>query len=150
MSNYIPPDEFVALLQEAFDRGQELTFTPSGKSMLPMLDGVDDKVTLASPPARLAKYDVAFYRRSATGHLVLHRMVGFDRDGGYIFCGDNQRALEYGVTHGDVLAIMSSYTHHGRLHSVRSVRYRLYSRRIVYKRKLRALLSKAYHTIKRS
>ena len=66
--------------------------------MLPMLDGENDTVTFAPKPERLKKYDVAFYQRGETGQLVLHRMIGFSKDGGYIFSGDNQFYYEYGVT----------------------------------------------------
>ena len=150
MSERISFEEFTLLLEDTFGRGQELTFTPSGCSMKPMLDGESDKVTFSPKPERLKKYDVAFYRRPSTGQLVLHRMVGFTPDGGYIFCGDNQYALEYGITDDDVLALMTAYTHGGRERSVHSLRYRLYSRAIVLRRKSRRSLSKLYHKLKRS
>lgn len=152
MSEQISFEEFSLLLGETFERGQELTFIPSGRSMLPMLNGTDDKVTFSPKPERLKKYDVAFYRRGRGegARLVLHRMIGFTRDGGYIFCGDNQYDFEYGVTDDDVLALMTSFTHRGRERSVRSLRYRIYSRRIVAKKKIRRLLSKIYHKLKHS
>ncbi len=118
--------------------------------MKPMLDGVKDKVTFSPKPDRLKKYDVAFYCRPATGQLVLHRMIGFTSDGGYIFCGDNQHSYEYGVTDADVLALMTAYTHRGKERSIHSLRYRMYSRWIVFIKKPRRLLSKIYHTLKRS
>ena len=147
MSEQISFEEFSELLNETFERGQELTFIPSGSSMRPTLNGVDDKVTFSPKPEHLKKYDVAFYRRR-DGHLVLHRMIGFTRDGDYIFCGDNQYAYEYGITDGDILALMTAYTHNGRQRSVRSLRYRAYSRYIVLKKKIRKLLSKIYHKLK--
>lgn len=149
MSERISFEEFTLLLSETFDRGQDLTFTPSGTSMLPMLNGVDDKVTFSPKPARLRKYDVAFYRRGS-GQLVLHRMIGFAPDGGYIFSGDNQYSYEYGVTDDDVLALMTSFTHRGKKRSVRSIGYRVYCRRIVCKKKVHRFLSKIYHKLKRS
>lgn len=150
MSDKIAPAVFVELLQETFDRGQLLTFTPTGTSMLPMLDGREDRVTFSPKPDRLRKYDVAFYRRPKSGQLVLHRMVGFTRDGGYIFCGDNQLALEYGITHDDVLALMTSFTHKGKERSVGSLRYCIYCRYIVWKKALRRFLSRIYHRLKHS
>ena len=150
MTEHISFEEFTLLLQETFERGQELTFTPSGNSMKPMLDGVDDKVTFSPKPEHLKKYDVAFYRRPATGHLVLHRMIGLAPDGGYIFSGDHQNALEYGITDDDVLALMTAFTHKGKARSVHSLRYRIYSRLIVFKKKPRRFLSKIYHKLKRA
>ena len=50
MSEFIAPADFIAVMQESFDRGQDVTFTPSGNSMLPMLDGKKDQVTLSKKP----------------------------------------------------------------------------------------------------
>lgn len=148
LNEIIAPDEFVALLQATFDGGRELTFTPSGVSMLPMLDGREDKVTLAPVRGRLRRDDVAFYRRDS-GQLVLHRMIGFTREGGYIFCGDHQYSPEYGVTDGDLLAVLSRFTHRGRERSVNALSYRLYCRAIALRRGTRRVLSRLYHLIRR-
>jgi hypothetical protein len=142
LNNLIAPDEFVAVMEEAFARGQELTFTPSGQSMRPMLDGVEDKVTFSPKPDRLKKYDVAFYRRTS-GQLVLHRVVGY-RDDAYVFSGDNQYYYEYGVRHDDILAIMTAFTHKGRAHRVDEFGYRLYIRAMMLKKRLRILAVKIY------
>lgn len=147
MSERIPSDEFVAILQESFARGQELIFTPTGTSMLPMLDGVRDTVTFSPKPERLRKYDVAFYRRPKTGQPVLHRMVGFDKDGGYIFSGDSQYYYERGIGDEDILALMTAFTHNGRAHTVSDLSYRLYIRRMMFKKRLRIFLSKVYRKI---
>ena len=47
MSERLSNKEFLGILKETFKRGQELRFTPTGRSMLPMLDGVNDTVTFA-------------------------------------------------------------------------------------------------------
>ena len=135
-------------MRETFDRGQELTFTPSGRSMLPMLNGTGDKVTLSSKPDRLKKYDVALYLRPGTGQLVLHRMIGFDRKGGYIFCGDGQYVYEYGVSDGDVLALMTAFTHDGSEHSIDEPAYKRYIRRMLLKKRVKALLIRIYRAFK--
>ena len=59
MSEIIAPADFIAVMQESFSRGQLITCTPAGTSMLPMLDGKNDKVTFSPKPERLKKYDVA-------------------------------------------------------------------------------------------
>lgn len=147
MSEYISPDAFVAIMQESFDRGQELIFTPSGTSMLPMLDGKSDKVTFSVKPDKLKKYDVAFYVRRRTDQLVLHRMIGFTKSGEYIFCGDNQLSYEYGVGDDDILALMTSFTHNGKEHQVTDISYRLYVRRMMLKKRLRRFAGRVYHKI---
>ena len=87
MSDRISNQEFLAVMEEAFKRGQKIKFTPSGTSMLPMLDGKNDTVTFAPKPDKLKKYDVAFYRRKKSGQLVLHRVVRVCTDGSYVFSG---------------------------------------------------------------
>ena len=146
MSERITNEEFCAVLEEAFTRGQQLRFTPSGSSMLPMLDGQNDTVTFAPKPDRLKKYDVAFYRRS-NGQPVLHRMIGFTRDGGYIFSGDNQYTYEYGIADENILALMVRFTHAGKEHSVGDLSYRLYIRKMMLKKRLRILALRVYHKL---
>ena len=147
MSEIIAPGEFLTILHETFDRGQKLIFTPTGSSMRPMLDGAEDKVTFSPKPEKLKKYDVAFYVRPATGQLVLHRMIGFDKAGGYIFSGDGQYAYEYGIKDEDILALMTSFTHKGREHSVNELGYRFYCRRMLLKKKFLNLLRRIYHRL---
>ena len=147
MSEFISPEDFVAVMQESFERGQELIFTPSGTSMLPMLDGKEDKVTFSPKPDQLKKYDVAFYVRRKTNQLVLHRMIGFTKSGEYIFSGDNQYYYEYGVGDDDVLALMTSFTHNGKEHRVTDFSYRCYIRRMMLKKRCRIFAVKIYHMI---
>lgn len=147
MSEFIAPGDFIALMQESFSRGQVLTFTPSGSSMKPMLDGIDDKVTFSPKPDRLRKYDVVFYMRPDSKQLVLHRVIGFTADGEYIFCGDNQYDYEYGIGDEDVLALMTSFTHNGKEHQVTDLSYRLYIRRMMLKKRLRRFAARIYHTL---
>ena len=148
MSEYITPSEFLQVLSECFERGQEFIFTPSGASMLPMLDGKNDTVTFSPKPDKLKRYDVAFYIRRRTDQLVLHRMIGLADDGGYIFCGDNQYDYEYGVTDDDVLALMTAFTHNGKQHKVTDLSYRFYIRRMMFKKRLHIFLSKIYRKLR--
>ena len=147
MSEIITPADFIAVMQESFSRGQLITFTPSGSSMLPMLDGKTDKVTFSPKPERLKKYDVAFYMRPATGQLVLHRMIGFTKEGKYIFSGDNQYYYEYGIEDKDVLALMTAFIHNGREVHQDDFSYRLYISRMMLKKRLRMFVAKLYHRL---
>lgn len=146
MSERISNEVFVEVMNEAFCRGQQLKFTPSGSSMLPMLDGVNDTVTFDKMPERLKKYDVAFYRRDS-GQLVLHRVVGFAEDGSYIFSGDNHYYYEYGITDDHVLALMVAFTHKGKTHQVSDLSYRFYIRRMMLKKRLRIFAANVYHQL---
>ncbi len=146
MSERITNSEFLAVMDEAFKRGQELKFTPSGSSMLPMLDGADDTVTLGKKPDRLKKYDVAFYRRPS-GQLVLHRVVKVCRDGTYTFCGDNQLVYEPGVKHEDILALMTAFSHDGKARGISDFSYRFYIHRMMTKKRLRKFLGRVYRKV---
>ncbi|MBQ3264765.1 MAG: S24/S26 family peptidase [Ruminococcus sp.] len=147
MSEFISPDDFVAVMHESFERGQDLIFTPSGSSMLPMLDGKTDKVTFSPKVDKLKKYDVAFYVRRKTNQLVLHRVIGFTKSGDYIFCGDNQYSYEYDISDEDVLALMTSFTHQGKTYRTDALSYRVYIRLMMIKKHFRRFSGKVYHRI---
>lgn len=145
MSERISNQEFLAVMEEAFRRGQKIKFTPSGTSMLPMLDGVNDTVTFAPKPDKLQKYDVAFYRRKNSGQLVLHRVVRVCKDGTYVFSGDGQFYYEPGITDEDILAVMVAYTHQGKAHTASDLSYRFYIQRMMLKKRIRMFALKVYH-----
>ena len=147
MSERISNKEFLAVMEEAFKRGQKIKFTPSGTSMLPMLDGVNDTVTFAPKPDRLKKYDVAFYRRKKSGQLVLHRVVRVCKDETYVFSGDSQFYFEPGIRDEDILAVTVAYTHNGKAHSTTDLSYRLYIRRMMLKKRIRMIALKVYHRV---
>lgn len=147
MSERISNEDFLAVMNEAFRRGQKIRFTPSGRSMLPMLDGVNDTVTFAPPPEKLKKYDVAFYRRRTTGQLVLHRVVKVCKDDCYVFSGDSQYYDERGIAQEDILALMVAFTHKGKEHTPGDFSYRLYIRRMMVKKRLRMLAVRVYRKL---
>lgn len=147
-SDFIAPSDFIAIMRECFEGGSELTFTPTGSSMLPMLDGRSDTVTFAPKPDRLKKYDVAFYIRRRTNQLVLHRVVGFDTDGGYIFSGDGQYYYEHGIEDGDILALMVAFTHKGKKYRVTDLSYRIYIRFMMTKKRLHIVCRKIYRRLR--
>ena len=66
------------LLRERLEATVMLTVT--GGSMLPLLAGGRDRVTLGPVPERLRRGEVLLYRR-ADGSYVLHRLTGFEQDG---------------------------------------------------------------------
>nr|WP_316624244.1 S24/S26 family peptidase [uncultured Ruminococcus sp.] len=149
MSDRIPPEVFVDILRQSFERGQDIIFTPTGTSMLPMLDGKTDKVVFSPPPEKLKKYDVAFYRRKRTGQLVLHRMVGFDKNGGYVFSGDNQYYYEYGVGEEDIIALMTGFIRGDKRHETTELSYRCYIHKMMLKKRLRIFALKVYRILKK-
>lgn len=125
MNKNINLTDIIDIIKEKLASGGEVAFTPGGISMKPMLSG-NDKVILKKPSGRLKKYDLPFYFRKSTNQYVIHRVVGFDKNGGYIICGDNQVDKEYGITDGDVLGVVTGFYRRGRYHSVNEFSYRLY------------------------
>lgn len=85
------------LLRERLEATVVLTVT--GGSMLPLLAGGRDRVTLGPVPERLRRGEVLLYRR-ADGSYVLHRLTGFGQDGTLVFCGDRQTEPERGILPG--------------------------------------------------
>ena len=82
------------LLRERLEATVVLTVT--GGSMLPLLAGGRDRVTLGPVPERLRRGEVLLYRRT-DGSYVLHRLTGFGQDGTLVFCGDRQTEPGYRV-----------------------------------------------------
>lgn len=124
-NNEVELDEVMEIIKEKLALGGTVTFTPRGASMLPMLKGGRDIVVLKQHSGRLHFLDVALYRRE-NGAYVLHRVIGFDEDGGYIFCGDNQFKREHGIMDKDVIGVMTAFLRKGKKYTNDSFRYRVY------------------------
>ncbi|MBQ2971716.1 MAG: S24/S26 family peptidase [Ruminococcus sp.] len=144
MSNKISKDDFVILLKETFALGKDFSFSPTGDSMKPMLNGTTDTVVLTKKGEKLKKYDVAMYHRRRDNALVLHRVVKVTAES-YIMSGDNQYYFDYDITHSDVLAVVKSFNRKGKNISVRAVSYRIYIQLMLLKKYSRILFSKIYH-----
>ena len=133
--------------EDQLERNGKLIYTNKGDSMMPLIKQDRDLLVIVPAEGRLKKYDVAFYIRRRTGQLVLHRMIGFTKDGGYIFCGDNQYDYEYGVGDDDILALMTSFIHNGKERKVTDFSYRFYVHRLMLKKRLRRFAGRVYHKL---
>ena len=124
MADYIDFKEMLPLMIKTLETEGEITFTVTGNSMSPMLSGSVDTVTLVKPIFPLKKYDIPFYSRG-DGKLILHRIVAVHNDS-YIIRGDNCSYTETDITKDNIIALVSSFTHKGKLHTVNEIGYRLY------------------------
>lgn len=125
------------LITDCLSRGQSVSFSPRGISMLPMLRQGLDSVTLSPVSGRLKKYDIPLYRR-ADGHYVLHRIVACKDV--YTCIGDNQYQYEYGIAHAQVIGVVSAFCRGGKQYSVNHAGYQLYCRIWHYSRFARRVL----------
>ncbi len=101
--------ELEPVIFEVINSGNKAELTMTGDSMRPFLhDGKDIIVLEAVTPQKpCKKYDVLFYRRK-NGCYVLHRLVGFDKNG-YVMCGDAQFDVEHGISENMIIARLSGY-----------------------------------------
>lgn len=116
-------EQLMPLIRESLESGTDVSFSPKGISMLPLLRQGRDTVTLSPVNGNLKKYDVALYRRD-NGAYVLHRVAKVGDT--YTFVGDNQFALERGIRHDQILAVMSAFTRDGKEIPVTDRGYRCY------------------------
>ncbi len=91
--------------------------------MLPMLVEGRDSVVLSPLPEKLSRYDLPLYQRK-NGQFVLHRIVKVADT--YACLGDHQFDLETGLTHDQMIAVVTSFTRKGKDYQVTALSYRLY------------------------
>lgn len=144
MNNRICNKEFLEILEHTFDNGQDFSFVPSGNSMKPMLNGISDSVVLTKKPNVLRKYDVVLFIRTNDNALILHRIIKVSGDR-YTLSGDNQYFFDYEIPYCNVVAVMKSFTHKSKVYDSNSLKYKIYSRIIVFNKNLRIKLSRVYH-----
>lgn len=146
MNNTVCTEDFILLLKDALDKGQDFSFNPTGSSMKPMLNGVDDTVVLTKAFDKLIKYDVALFVRRSDNALVLHRVVKVTGDS-YTMSGDSQYFFDENVAHSDILAVMKSFVRSQKPVSVTDFSYRFYCRKMLIKKYIHIFFSKLYHKI---
>lgn len=118
-------EELLPVFQQRFAEGKRVQFGPKGVSMLPMLRQGIDTVELAAVPGKLKKYDLPLYRRR-DGNFVLHRIV---RVGDTYTCiGDNQFVLEKGITHDQMIGVVTAFYRGEKRWEVTCWQYKLYCR----------------------
>ena len=99
--------------------------TPKGTSMFPLLNNKCN-IIVVKPELPLKIHDVALYKRE-NGEYVLHRVLGKNEQG-YIFCGDNQWKLEYGIKDQQIVATLREWYKKNSKHSVEDLHYQRYVR----------------------
>ncbi len=92
-------------------------------------------------------FDLPLYRRK-DGSYVLHRVVNFGGDGSYTMCGDNQFAVEKGITDDDIVGVVTAFYRKGKPYTVNSMKYRAYLEFMFYSKPLRKVIASTVSRIK--
>ena len=137
-------DKMIPLIEERIKSGGNVSFTPMGVSMYPMLRHGVDRVVLSPAPNRLKKYDIPFYRRN-NGRYVLHRVVKVGDS--YTCIGDNEYKYEPGIEHSQVIAVVTAFTRKGKEYTTKNFGYKIYCRIWHYSRSARKILRAIKHRI---
>ena len=124
-------NDMMPTIRQTLAQGKSVTFTPGGVSMLPVLRPNRDSVILSPLPQRLKKYDLPLYRRD-NGQYVLHRVVKVGET--YTCLGDNQVYTEPGISHEQMIGVVTEFVRDGKKIPVTDLRYRIYSRVWYYSR----------------
>ncbi len=119
--------DLIPLMKEIFKLKKTFTLTAKGSSMAPLLHSGRDEVVLADcpDPEKLKVRDIPLYLRE-DGSPVLHRIVRVNKTS-FDMCGDAQTEIERGVEKSQVVALAVGFKRRGRIISVNSKRYKLYS-----------------------
>ncbi len=143
----LPMEKLLPIMLGEFENGRTFRMITNGTSMLPLIGNGCDTVILKKPAeGGLKKYDIPLCRRN-DGGFVLHRVVRVTENG-YTLCGDNQTALEPGITNDNVLAVACGVIKSGgRIYHLRGARYRIYCCALSAFRPIRRCLSKVKHFI---
>lgn len=136
-------EEMMPFVNEQLSCGGSVELPVRGRSMLPLLQEGRDSVILRSLKKPLKKHDVILYKRES-GTYVLHRIVALE-EGGCACKGDNQRAVEHGITHAQIIARMVAFRRGGRLVRAHILRYKV---RLALRR-AKALARKVKRRLKR-
>lgn len=116
-------DDLMPLITEQLSLGQSVKFSPRGVSMLPMLRQGVDSVVLSPLPQQLKKYDIPLYKRE-NGSYVLHRVIKVGEH--YTLMGDNQFVKEEGISHSQLIGVVTAFYRGDKKYSTDNVLYRGY------------------------
>ncbi len=122
-----------------------------GTSMNPLFIEGRDKVYIVKKTDRLERGDVALYKRSS-GLNVLHRVYKV-LPTSYLFWGDNQFQLEYGVKDDEILGLcLGYYKGEKYIDFEKSLKYKIYKAfwcKWVWLRRLLNLFKRVKNKIKK-
>ncbi len=137
--------DFEKVVRNSLEKGNSISFSPAGKSMLPTIRSKKDLI-IVSPFNKIEKYDVVLYLRK-NGSIILHRVVKVIDEDNFVMCGDFQFLLEYPVNKSQILGVVTSIERNGKIIDCkkRNFLYNLY----VHIWDLRLVLDKGLYFLKK-
>lgn len=117
--------EYVAILKDLIEEGQEVGMPVIGTSMEPFLKDQRDEIFFRRPQRDLKAGDLVFYQRK-NGQYVMHRICRVRRQQ-YYLAGDHQTVLEGPVDREQIFAIITCVKRDGKLIDDKSVIWRFYA-----------------------
>lgn len=119
------------IFEEMLSSGKEITFSPGGISMKPLIYP-GTRVVIEPLTRPLARHDIILYKRN-DGSLVLHRIVKIKGDR-LTMCGDGEMKCEKGIKTSQVLGILKGFYHSDKLIIPQSKKYRNYCNTLFLRR----------------
>ena len=133
-------EEYRQLLED-----ENITALPlviSGNSMSPFLVHGRDTVYLSRLDRPAKRGDVLLYKRES-GAYILHRVYKVEKDS-YTMVGDAQTQLEQGIRQDQIIAIMTSALHKGKLQKKGSFWWEFFEKLWIRIIPLRPIITKIY------
>lgn len=104
--------EYVSVLRELTEEGEEVSMLIAGSSMSPFLIHHRDYIYFSKPDRALRKGDMVFYQR-LNGQYVMHRIKRV-RPEGYYIIGDAQTETEGPVKQKQIFALVTKVIRKGK------------------------------------
>lgn len=108
----VDTQEYVSVLRELTEEGQEVRMLISGNSMSPFLIHQRDSICFRKPERPLRRGDMAFFQRK-NGQYVMHRICRVASEG-YYLVGDAQTEIEGPIRREQIFAIVTRVQRKGR------------------------------------
>ena len=139
--------EYMPVLQELTEQGQEVSLLITGGSMVPFLVHERDRIFFKKPDRALKKGDMVFYRRTS-GQYVMHRICRVTPEG-LDLIGDAQSEIEHGIRPEQVFGLITKVQRKGKLLTEGDFCWMFFKYIWLHLIPLRAPLLRAYRALKK-
>ena len=107
-------DEYLPVLIDIINTGEDVSLLISGNSMLPFLIDKRDTIIISKPDGNFYKGQMVFYQR-VNGQYIMHRIHHIDKDGHLYLVGDAQTIIEGPIMSKQVFGVIHKVRRKGKL-----------------------------------